>query len=180
MHWTMVITHTLLAVLILSAARSNVAMVLFFAWAAGQIFWSETGNVLPIKLYLLTDTCAIVTMLALWLFFTGERFPRWVLSMYIPIWIAYCLPYGDLQWYTLWALTLGQFVAAGPWWMIRNHRDGRGLFAGDVSRFSLDNFRTVSHHFYLAKVYLFPSEAREHGANADKSGAHSEIEWKGR
>lgn len=158
-----------------AALKSNVALWVLLAWFMGEV-WAravEAGPAphLPMNVYFLTDAICICGIIG----YAGrEWLPRVIIGIFVLEWAVYL---GDqhpyYKWITLWALTLTQFVLAGPWGMIRNKLNDRGAVFRRGRPLS-------SHHPLALPTGVHAAQAREHGADVCQSGEAPEISWKNR
>jgi hypothetical protein len=110
MHWSMWAIYIVIVLWVAPAAlRSDTAMVLLTAWGAGEAFWLVTGENLPLGLYFLLDAIAISFIIS-W-----AKGTDWlILGIYPVMWAIYALLESETaQWWSLWALSGLQFLAAG-------------------------------------------------------------------
>jgi hypothetical protein len=128
----MLAMYAVVACIGLPAAWFNrTAAALVFAWALGFLIWLLTGENLPTGLYFITDVMVIATILtkpdaedcwpynglreqfaALW----KERC-RWdkvVVAVFFIMWLIYIVDIPEqYRYWSLWALVIIQFLAAG-------------------------------------------------------------------
>lgn len=110
MHWSMWIIYIVIVLWVFPAAlRSSTAIMLLTTWGVGEAFWLTTGENLPLQLYFLLDAIAISFIIS-W-----ARATDWlILAIYPVMWAIYALVDSETaQWWSLWALALLQFLAAG-------------------------------------------------------------------
>lgn len=129
----------------LSASRRNpTALALSLSWLAGEITWMATGNNLPLSTYIMADIAVITVIFAKSIYRAGPRFypsaqlhlkgfvtdlswaDRFIVAIFLlGAWPAYAIemhPY--YRWWTLYYLTVAQFLLAGSEVLFSWHRRG--------------------------------------------------------
>jgi hypothetical protein len=140
MHWSGYLTYFIVAFWLLPGAMMEAfikrlvgptALVLLMAWGYGEVVAQVTGNTFPTAYYYAVDFMCIM-LIATWA--TGRDY--WIMCLYVPEWFEYQNPNRTAGWFACTALTIAQFVIAGPWPALgRNRtREGRrGLAKGAYS-----------------------------------------------
>jgi hypothetical protein len=131
-----------------AAVRNSTALGLVCAWLAGEITWLISGNNLPLPVYVIAD-CMVVGLMygkALraaepWrtkvfrLYHDLTPWDRAIAGIYIfavwPIYASDLHPY--YVWWSLWWLTIAQFLLAG----------GDALFAHPLPKRPIPDFNTT-------------------------------------
>lgn len=117
MHWTLIVT-CVLAIWATAAGPQRLGSVaLAVSWCYAQLWYCWSGEAVPILLYWLLDMFVIGAVL-LW---RESRLDWFILALFPVEWWVYDNLLGAERWWTLWALSGMQLIAAGPWQLL-NHR----------------------------------------------------------
>lgn len=158
-HLTVWLCYAALVWLAIVGRRDTLALSLLGAWAAAEVFVRGTGNPLPLGLYYLLDAVVISIVMD-----DARRLTRAVIVLYPLSWAGYNFIENDrLQWFTLWAIQMLQFLLAGHQCRMGVQHHGMGRLGADDRPLGGGGAYPMAIHFPSAKADQHAAGHAEHG-----------------